>query len=127
MNRMGLFRTDIEVESLDRKASGKVMDALVDTGSELTWVPRTILEGLGIPAERKLAFVVADGRRLEREIGYALIRAAGTEAPDFVVFAEPGDLVLLGARSLEGLNLRVDPVRKQLVSAGPIITAGSVA
>jgi len=28
-------------------------------------------------------------------------------------------------RSLEGLNLRVDPVRKQLVPAGPVIAANA--
>jgi len=36
-----------------------------------------------------------------------------------VVFGEPGDLVLLGSRTLEGLNFRVEPVTKQLVDAGP--------
>jgi hypothetical protein len=36
-----------------------------------------------------------------------------------VVFGEPGDLVLLGARTLEGLNFRVDPLTRQLVDAGP--------
>jgi predicted aspartyl protease len=66
---------------------------------------------------------VADGRRIERDIGYALVRAGGAEAPDLVVFSEPGDMVLLGVHSLEGLNLRVDPVRKQLVPAGPVIAA----
>jgi hypothetical protein len=41
------------------------------------------------------------------------------------VFAEPGDMVLLGARSLEGLNLRVDARTKQLVDAGPIVAASA--
>jgi hypothetical protein len=31
--------------------------------------------------------------------------------------------VLLGARSLEGLNLRIDPIRKILVDAGPVPSA----
>lgn len=44
---------------------------------------------------------------------------------DDVVFGEPGDLMLLGARSLEGLNLRVDPVTRQLVDAGPVPAAAS--
>jgi hypothetical protein len=35
-------------------------------------------------------------------------------------------MILLGARSLEGLNLKVDPRAKQLVPAGPIL-AGAVA
>lgn len=39
--------------------------------------------------------------------------------------AEPGDLVLLGVHSLEGLDLKVDPVGKELVSAGPVITASA--
>jgi hypothetical protein len=56
----------------------------------------------------------------------ALIRAGGSEAPELVVFAEPGDMSLLGAHALEGLNLKIDPVRKALVPAGPAITAGAV-
>ena len=48
-------------------------------------------------------------------------RRAGAKAPDFVVFAEPDDMVLLGSRALEGMNLRVDPQRKQLVPAGPVL------
>jgi len=35
----------------------------------------------------------------------------------------PGDLVLLGARSLDGLNLKVDLIGKRLVSAGPMLAA----
>jgi hypothetical protein len=42
---------------------------------------------------------------------------------DDVVFAEPGDMVLLGARTMEGLNLRVDPVRHRLIDAGPVDAA----
>jgi predicted aspartyl protease len=40
-----------------------------------------------------------------------------------VVFAQKGDMQLLGARALKGLNLRVDARRKKLVAAGPIIAA----
>ena len=36
-----------------------------------------------------------------------------------------GRLTLLGAHSLEGLNLKIDPVRKELVPAGPVITAAA--
>jgi predicted aspartyl protease len=121
---MGLFRTTIEVESLQQRGPRRSLpNTLVDTGSEYTWIPRAELEALGITPQRKQGFIVADGRRIDRDIGYALVHAGGTEAPDLVVFAEPGDLVLLGAHSLEGLNLKVDPVRKELVPAGPVIAA----
>ena len=39
---------------------------------------------------------------------------------------EPGELTLLGARSLEGLNLKVDLVGKRLVSAGPMPAAEAI-
>jgi hypothetical protein len=55
----------------------------------------------------------------------AIVHAANEKTPDWVVFAEPSDIVLLGAHSLEGMNLRVDPKAKRLVSAGPIITAAA--
>jgi hypothetical protein len=42
-----------------------------------------------------------------------------------VVFGEAGDLVLLGARTLEGLNLRVEPMAKRLVDAGPAPAAAA--
>jgi hypothetical protein len=56
-------------------------------------------------------------------MGYAIVHAAGVATADFVVFAEENDFVLLGARSLDGLNLRVDIIRNQLVDAGPILAA----
>ena len=56
---------------------------------------------------------------LERRIGAAFLHVAGKTAVDDVVFGDPGDLVLLGSHTLEGLNFRVEPLIKQLVDAGP--------
>ena len=124
MGDVGIFRTTIEIQNCELRGARRALpETMVDTGSEFTWIPRRVLEELGIRAQRKQAFEVADGRRIEREIGYALVHAGGTEAPDLVVFAEPGDMTLLGAHSLEGLNLKIDPIRKELVPAGPVIAA----
>ncbi|MGQ0538733.1 MAG: retroviral-like aspartic protease family protein [Gemmatimonadaceae bacterium] len=98
-----------------------IENALVDTASELTWAPRPVLEELGIRSERLQRFALADGRTIDRPIGIGIVHAAGTSAPDFVVFAEPEDMVILGARSLEGMNLRVDALTKRLIPAGPIL------
>jgi len=126
MSDMGTFRTTIMIESAERRGEMRsIEDALVDTGSEYTWVPRAVLADLGIRPEQTQRFVVADGRHLERQVGIAIVHAAGAMAPDFVVFAEPGDMILLGARSLEGLNMRVDAERKQLVPAGPILAGAA--
>jgi len=126
MDDMGIFRTTIFIENAERPGEKRELpDTLVDTGSEYTWAPRAILESLGVEPRRKQRFIVADGRAIERDIGFAIVHAGGIDAPDLVVFAEEGDMVLLGARSLEGLNLMIDQVRKQFVSAGPIIAAAA--
>ena len=124
MDDMGLFRTTIEVQNWELRGPIRSLpNVLVDTGSEYTWISRDVLQDLRVVVQRKQGFIVADGRRIDRDVGYALVRAGGSEAPDMVVFAEPGDLVLLGAHALEGMNLKIDPVRKELVPAGPVIAA----
>ena len=123
---MGLFRITIGVENPTvRGKITDVPDALVDTGSDATWVPRSILESLGVGVEKRRGFIVADGRRIERDIGYAIVHAAGTASIDEVVFGEDTDFPILGAHSLEGLNLRVDPVKKELVDAGPMLAVAA--
>lgn len=120
MKDMGTFRTQVQVENPASPGARRIVhDVLVDTGAELSWIPAGILESLGIERRKAWRFRQADGTVLERSTGYAIIHAGGTETNDEVVFGEPGDLVLLGARSLEGLNLYVDPVRKCFVDAGP--------
>jgi hypothetical protein len=74
MADIGTFRTTILLESAERRGETRPVDgALVDSGSEYTWVPTDGLE----------------------------------------------------ARSLEGMNLRVDALRKQLVPAGPVLAGAA--
>jgi hypothetical protein len=73
----------------------------------------------------RAALRIADGRHLERPVGIAIVHAAGMKGPDYVVFAEPTDMIILGARTLEGMNVRVDALRKQLVPAGPILAGAA--
>lgn len=123
---MGIFRTTLEVAHLALPVERRAITAvMVDTGSEYNWIPRSLLEELSIRPERIDRFQTADGRILEREVGFAMLYAAGRSAPSIVVFAQPGDLVLLGAHGLEGLNVRVDLLQKALVPAGPVPAAAA--
>jgi predicted aspartyl protease len=125
---MGTFRIDIQIENPARPGERRALHSvLVDTGAELTWCPEQILDALGVERRKRVRFRQADGSVLERWTGPAFIYAGGTTATDDVVFGEGTDMVLLGARSLEGLNLRVDPVSKNLVDAGPVPAAVSIA
>jgi predicted aspartyl protease len=122
---MGTFTTHCIVENhVDRSKSVRVAKLLVDTGSEHTWIPAATLEKIGVQMEKKdLHFVMANGAVVTRSVGFAVLCIDKHFTIDEVVFAEPGDLLLLGARTLEGLNLSVDAARKKLVAAGPVPAA----
>jgi predicted aspartyl protease len=124
---MGTFTTTCEILNIgDRSRTVVLPKMLVDTGSEFTWAPRKELEAIGIDLEKKdLTFVMAKGQQVTRSVGFAIVRVGDSLTVDEVVFAEDGDLLLLGARSLEGLNLRVDPAQKKLVAAGPLPAASA--
>ena len=125
---VGSFRLDIEIENPARPGERRtVQAALVDTGAELSWVPAQILESLGIERLKVWRFRQADGTILERWVGSTRVYAGGTVATDDVVFGAPNDMVLLGARTLEGLNLRVQLRAKRLVDAGPAPAAHAAA
>ena len=125
-DHMGTFRVDVEIENPARPGERRAIPAvLVDTGAELSWVPAGVLESLGVERNNKWRFRQADGTILERWTGSVLISVAGKRTADEVVFGEPGDLVLLGSRTLEGLNFRVEPVTKRLVDAGPVPAAAA--
>jgi predicted aspartyl protease len=123
---MGTFRVDIEIENPARPGERRTLTSvLVDTGAELSWMPAATLESLAIERYEKWRFRQADGTILERWVGGAYIHVAGKRTSDDVVFGDPGDLVLLGSRTLEGLNFRIEPVTKQLVDAGPAPAAAA--
>ncbi len=124
---MGAFYTACRVENhVDRSKGVRLQKLLVDTGSEHTWIAGEKLERIGVQREKKdLRFVMANGEVVTRSVGFAILRVGGSFTIDEVVFAEPGDLLLLGARTLEGLNLRVDPIKKKLVAAGPLPAASA--
>jgi predicted aspartyl protease len=124
LDAMGILRTAITIEHPARRGLGVALsDVIVDTGSEYTWVPQPVLESIGLTPERIVEFVTTDGRHVERGVGFANISVGGISTPDVVVFATRGDLVLLGARTLDGLNLRVDFASRTLVTAGPVPAA----
>lgn len=127
MNRvaMGTFRIGCKIANVaDRERSAKVERLPVDTGSDYTWIPGKILERIGVDREKKdVSFTMANGQAITRSVGFVIIRVDKYFTVDEVVFGEPGDQSLLGARTLEGFNALVDPKRKKLVASGPLSAA----
>ena len=90
----------------------------------LVFVPSEMLHKIDVIREKKdLVFIMANGQRVTRSVGFAIIKIEEYFTIDEVVFGEEGDMLLLGARTLEGLNLTVDSRLKKLVAAGPLLVA----
>ena len=123
---MGVFSIDCGVQNLSRTKNQRIPRIMVDTGSEATWIPRPVLESLGVAREKRdVAFRMANGQVVTRNVGFAVIHVGKDFTVDEVVFADKEDCVLLGARTLEGLNLMVHPREKKLVAAGPRVAASA--
>jgi predicted aspartyl protease len=123
---LGIFRTTITIAPLaDVESTRALHDVMVDTGAEFSALPRNVLEELGVARTGTERFQSADGHVFERDIGFALIGAGGRVGPTVVMFAEPGDVTLLGAHGLEALRLRVDLTTRELVPSGPAPAAAA--
>ena len=95
--------------------SFETVEALVDTGASFSWVPRDLLERLGVQAQDRWEFEVADGRIIQRDVGRTWVRIDGRNEITLVVFGDEGSPPLLGAYTLEGLLLAPDPVNRRLI------------
>ena len=111
---MGVFDWPIQLDSMDGERSLQ-LDATVDTGSSYTIVPASLLRELGIVPTEKVRLVLADGRHIVCDIGEARATIDGRSIPTLVVFGEDDADPLLGAYTLEGLRLAVDPANLTLV------------
>ena len=92
------------------------IEALVDTGATYTWVPRDVLERLGVVPEEEWPFVLADGREVRYPMAWISIRLGERVQPTIAVFGEPGSEPILGVVTLEEFRLAADPVNRRLVS-----------
>ena len=116
---MGVFNWPVRLDSMDGEHSLEV-EAMVDTGASYTIVPASLLKDLGVSPIDKIGLVLADGRPVEYDIGRAMATVNGRTEATLVVFGEDDARALLGAYTLEGLRLTVDPVHGRLI---PLTTA----
>lgn len=116
---MGVFNQTIRLDSMDRQRSLEI-EAMVDTGASYTIVPANLLKSLGVSPIDKIGLVLADGRQVEYDMGEAHATINGRSIATIVVFGEDNASALLGAYTLEGLRLAVDPAHGKLI---PLTTA----
>jgi aspartyl protease family protein len=110
---VGAFNVRFEIGHL-QSDQWLTLEALVDTGSTYTWVPRDMVEQIGLSAQFQREFETADGRVIVRDVAVARARLDGQILPTLVVIADPGDSALLGVVTLEEFGLGVDTVNQRL-------------
>jgi predicted aspartyl protease len=108
----------------DESRATPPIEATVDSGSELTWLPAPLPRDAGIEPRKRTTFRTATGEIVTREVGFAILSAEGYETADEVVFAEPGDLALLGVRTPEGFAVAVDYIGHRFVARATLVAAG---
>ncbi len=111
---MGVFYQRIELASRLEAERWEPVDALVDTGSVISWIPRDILERAGIDPLREQIFRLADDSIVYRPVGTAFMHIGEDVIQTSVVFAA-GTEPILGVAVLETLFLAPDPVNKKLI------------
>ncbi len=111
---MGTFNWPLRISSMDGQQSREI-EATVDTGAAYTTLPTRLLRELGVAPVGQRRFLLADGRRIEMDYGEARATIDGESVTTLVVFGADDAPALLGAYTLEGLALAVDPVEQRLV------------
>ncbi len=98
---MGTFRVPVEIGD-PAGQRWEAVEALVDTGASYTVVPSALLSRLGVRPARRWPFELADGREIERDIGYTMVRINGESGPTIVVFGPEGAEALLAPNGTNG-------------------------
>ena len=117
---MGTFSYTLEIADLDNRNSREV-NAVVDTGAAYTVLPGHLLHQIGIEPIGRRRFLLADGSRVDMDYGRAWATIDGVREVTIVVFGQDDGPALLGAYTLEGLALAVDPGEQRLVPANLIM------
>jgi clan AA aspartic protease len=102
------FRVEAEIAA-NRDGPFERVEALVDTGASYSVFPAPLLERLGVTPIDTMTFALADGRRIVRPLGEAVIRLGDQGRTSVVVFGADETRSLVGAYTLEGFGLVVDP------------------
>jgi len=112
---VGTFSAKLRVWNPEAPEKVEEIEAVVDTRAAFSWIHRERLDRLGAQRLRRLEFRAVDGSIVERDTAVVWVGSHDRKGPDIVVVAEPNDVELIGAYTIQGLGLAYDPVQKKLV------------
>jgi clan AA aspartic protease len=111
---MGLTFLTVRVGNPANGHRVEEVNCLVDSGAIYSLIPGRVLRRLGIKPHSTREFVLANGEVIRRRLATATFEYQGKRGDSMVVVGETGDDPLLGATTLEGFGLVLDPFRREL-------------
>ena len=114
---MGTFFVEAQLAALENPGRREPVKLLVDSGSTYTWVAAPVLRALSVAPSERRRVVTIEGQVVERDAAEVLITLEGRTLHTVCLFGGAGDLDVLGAYTLEGFGLGVDPVQRKLIPA----------
>ena len=111
---MGLTHVRVTVGNPASGRKTETVQCLVDSGAIYSLIPGAVLKRLGIEAHSTREFILANGEIIRRKLATATFEYEGHRGDSMVIVGEPGDEALLGATTLEGFGLMLDPFRREL-------------
>ena len=121
---MSTFKVNlVAINPKDEERRTPPIEVLVDTGAELSWLPKQVLFEAGITPRGKKRFYTATNQLVERDFGYAILAAEGYTTNDEIVYAQEGDMFLLGVRTIEGFSVMVDNIGHRFVATTSLVVA----
>lgn len=114
---MGTFYVDTLVAATQDAARPEPVKLLVDTGSAYSWISAALLQRLGVEPFTRRRIITIDGSVSEREMAEVVMTLEGQTLHTLCLVGREGDLEGLGAYTLEGFGLAVDPVQRRLIPA----------
>ena len=111
---MGLTYVKVRVGNPANGHRGEDVNCLVDSGAIYSLIPAPVLRKLGIKPHSTREFILANGEVIRRRLATATFEYGGRRGDSMVIVGEKGDDALLGASTIEGFGLVLDPFRREL-------------
>ena len=112
---MGTFTIPVTLLNPTDATRQLSVDCTVDSGATYSQLPAGLLRSIGLTPQEECPARLADGREETYQVGEVVFLVNGRRTTAKVIFAEPDAPALVGAMTLEGLLLGVDPVSRRLI------------
>lgn len=112
---MGITNISALVANIEDPKKKVRINFMVDTGAAYTVLPLEYVKKLGLKPTRVQEFSLADGTIVKRKLSHAMVNIDNQSSPTTVVMGEKNDSALIGAITLEGMGLMVNPFDRKLI------------